>query len=238
MPAGQVEFQDGTVVRLAGSVVADPDVVDTGPEWVLLAVKTHQVASAASWLARLCGAHSRVLVLQNGIEHRQLVEPLAGPASVIPAVVWFPATVVAPRHVRVGERPRILVPDGSDGDAAAGLFDGTRVDAHTTAEFRNEAWRKLCANAVASLMALVERPAEVFRRTDMASLARALANECLSVARADGATLPDEVVQETLDGLTSRPEMGTSILTDRLDRRPLEWDARNGVIQRLSLIHI
>jgi 2-dehydropantoate 2-reductase len=71
----------------------------------------------------------------------------------------------------------------------------------------------------------------------MASLARALADECLSVARAEGATLPDEVVQETLDGLTSRPEMSTSILTDRLARRRLEWDARNGVIQRLGAAH-
>jgi 2-dehydropantoate 2-reductase len=232
-----VEFPDGTGVTLPGSVLAEPDAVEAGPEWVLCAVKTHQVASAATWLARLCGTHSRVLVLQNGIEYRELVEPLAGPASVVPAVVWFPATIAAPRHVRVHERPRIVVPADSDGDAAVALFDGTRVDVHTTAEFRNEAWRKLCANAVASLMALVERRAEVFHRADMAALAQALAHECLSVARAEGATLPDAVAQETLDGLTSRPQMGTSILTDRLAQRPLEWDARNGVIQRLGAAH-
>jgi 2-dehydropantoate 2-reductase len=236
-PAGTVEFSDGTRVTLPGAVISDPMAVAAPADWVLCAVKTHQVRSAERWLGRLCGTKTRVLVLQNGVEHRALVEPLAGPAAVVPAVVWFPAEVTAPRHVRVGERQRILVPAGRDGDAAVALFEDTRVDVEASIEFVDEAWRKLCANAVASLMALVERRAEVFRRADMASVARALAAECLAVARAEGATLPAEVAEETLDGLRSRPQMGTSILTDRVAGRELEWDARNGIIRRLGAIH-
>lgn len=236
-PAGKVQFPDGIAVTLPGVVLTDPEAVPAALQWVLCAVKTHQVAAAARWLKRLCGAQTRVLVLQNGIEHRRLVEPLAGPATVIPAVVWFPAERTAPRQIRVTERQRIMVPAGEDGAAVLELFQGTRVQVQATSNFVDEAWRKLCANAVASLMALVQRRAEVFSRDDMAAVARALAAECLSVARAEGATLPDRVAEETIAGLTSRPQMGTSILADRLAGRELEWDARNGVIRRLGAAH-
>ena len=33
------------------------------------------------------------------------------------------------------------------------------------------------------------------------------------------------------------PDMGTSILFDRLAGRPMEWDARNGVVRRLGARH-
>jgi 2-dehydropantoate 2-reductase len=33
------------------------------------------------------------------------------------------------------------------------------------------------------------------------------------------------------------PDLSTSILTDREARLPLEWDIRNGVIQRYGRIH-
>lgn len=235
--AGRVRFADGREVSLPGTVQSDPRDVAGPSDWVLLAVKTHQVAGTAEWLARLCGAGTRVLVLQNGVEQRSLVAPLTGPAPVVPAVVWFPAERVGPRSFRVGEAQRILLPDDEGGTAAAGLFGGTNVDARVIPDFLTEAWRKLCANAVASLMALVGRRAEVFARSDMATVARSLAAECLGVARAEGAELPDELIEETVQGLVARPGMGTSILTDRLDGRPLEWDARNGVIARLGAVH-
>jgi 2-dehydropantoate 2-reductase len=58
-------------------------------------------------------------------------------------------------------------------------------------------------------------------------------NECLTVARAQGAVLGDEVPQEILAGFQRAPaDLGTSILADRQANRPLEWDIRNGVIQR------
>jgi 2-dehydropantoate 2-reductase len=235
--AGSVEFANGNRVSLPGSVQTDPLAVRAPSDWVLLAVKTYQVAGAAEWLARLCGVGTRVLVLQNGVEQHALVQPLAEGASVVAAVVWFPAEMIGPRSVRVGESPRLLLPDDGPGRAATGLFDGTTVAARSIPDFHAELWRKLCANAVASLMALVQRRAEVFAHADMAAVARALAAECLAVARAEGAQLRDELVEETVQGLVARPAMGTSILTDRLGGRQLEWDARNGVIARLGAVH-
>lgn len=58
------------------------------------------------------------------------------------------------------------------------------------------------------------------------------------MARAEGARLGDEVVDEVVELFRRAPEdMGTSILADREHRRPMEWDIRNGVIARKGRAH-
>ncbi len=45
--------------------------------------------------------------------------------------------------------------------------------------------------------------------------------------------LDDGVAQEIVDNFQRAPaDLGTSILADRQANRPLEWDIRNGVVQR------
>ena len=78
----------------------------------------------------------------------------------------------------------------------------------------------------------------MFRRDDVAALARRYVRECLAVARAEGAALDDAAIEDLVNMLRHAPEdMGTSILVDREARRPLEWDVRNGVIIRKAARH-
>jgi 2-dehydropantoate 2-reductase len=217
-----------------GPVVTDPAALDGPVDVLLLAVKAHQTAAAAPFLRALCGDGTIVVVLQNGVEQRELAGPHVGGAVVVPAVVWFPAETIGPGHVRLRGAPRVLLPDEPPAHTVAALLEGVEV----TADFVTEAWRKLTVNAVAGLMAVTGRRAAIFRRADVAALARALALECLAVARAEGADLGDEVAAELLDWFAELPEdAGTSILADREAGRPLEWDARNGVVARRGAAH-
>ena len=53
-----------------------------------------------------------------------------------------------------------------------------------------------------------------------------------------GASLDDGVPQEILAGVhRAHPDLITSILTDHEAGLPLEWDIRNGVVQRYGRIH-
>ena len=71
-------------------MLADPAHAGGRADWVLLAVKAHHTPGASPWLDALAGPGSTVVVLQNGVEHRELVEPLAPAGAVLPAVVWVP----------------------------------------------------------------------------------------------------------------------------------------------------
>lgn len=225
-------------VVVDGPVLTDPADAGGVVRWVLLAVKAHQTAGARAWLDVLCGPDSVVVVLQNGVEHQQRVGPLANGATVLPAIVWCPAEASVLGRVRVRGQPRLTVPAGPAGQELAHLLGGAaRVD--LVADFTTEAWRKLCVNAVGGgLMALAGRRAGMFRDPDVARLARELAVECLAVARAEGANLPDDLADGIVADLAAAPgDLGSSILYDREARRPLEWDARNGVIRRFGARH-
>ena len=78
-------------IVVPGPVHTDPGDV-TGPVGVvLLAVKATQNDDAAGWLARLCGEHTIVTVLQNGVEQVEQVQPHCPTSSVIPGIVWYSA---------------------------------------------------------------------------------------------------------------------------------------------------
>jgi ketopantoate reductase len=115
---------------------------------------------------------------------------------------------------------------------------GTRCDVALSTDFTTVAWRKLLQNAVAGLMVLANRRAGMFRREDISELALAYLREGLTVARAEGAKLDDAVAEEILANFQRAPvDLGTSILADRQADRPMEWDIRNGVIQRYGRRH-
>jgi 2-dehydropantoate 2-reductase len=85
---------------------------------------------------------------------------------------------------------------------------------------------------------LTGRRSGMFRRDDVAALGRRYLAECLAVARAEGANLGDDVIDEMVDMFGHVAEdMTTSMLTDREADRPLEWDIRNGVIARKAAEH-
>ena len=78
----------------------------------------------------------------------------------------------------------------------------------------------------------------MFAREDITALGLAYLRECLQVARAEGAALSDNVPVEIIAGFHRAPaDLSTSILIDRLNGRPLEWDIRNGVVQRRGRQH-
>jgi 2-dehydropantoate 2-reductase len=219
---------------VSGPVLTDPAAVPGAADVVLLAVKAHQTEAAAPFLRALSRAGTVVAVLQNGVEQRALVEPIVPDAKVLPTVVWLATEVTAPGHVRVVTEPRFVLPREPGAEAVAELLEGAEI----VDDFATPAWHKLAVNAVAGLMALTGRRAAMFQAPDAQRLARALAAETLAVARAEGADLPDPVADEIVAFFTGLPEdAGTSILADREAGRPLEWDARNGVIARRGAAH-
>lgn len=238
-PRDRLTLLDGDRrVDVPGPVLTDPDQAGRKMDLVFLAVKATQTEAAWGWLAALCRPDTVVCVLQNGVEQLEAVATHAPPARIIPAVVWFPAQAQADGSVRLRGDARLSLPDLPAAHVVAEALQGTQCSVDITEDFQSVAWRKLLQNAVAGLMALTHRRAGMFARPDIADLALAYLQECLSVARAEGAKLGDEVPQEILAKFqAASPDLSTSILTDREAGRPLEWDIRNGVISRRARAH-
>lgn len=227
-----LRHDEGEIV-VPGPVLSDPTTIHHPVDLLFVAVKTTQVADSAAWLTTLCDENTVVCALQNGVEQKDLLEPYVNGATVLPSVVWFPAQREADASVWLRAKPRLTLPDGPQARRVADALNGTRCTVELATDFISIAWRKLLQNAVAGLMVLANRRAGMFAREDITALALLYLRECLTVARAQGAVLNDSVPQEIVDGFHHAPaDLGTSILADRQANRPLEWDIRNGVIQR------
>ncbi len=224
---------DGRPIVLPDPVHTDPGTVSGPVDVVLLAVKDTHTADAAAWLARLCDRDTVVCVMQNGVEQVERVGRYCPSSTVVPCAVWFSAQTQPEGWVRLRTPVRVVLPDDEGARRVAELMRGPSLTVDCSTAFRDDAWHKLLTNAVAGLMVLTGRTSGMFRREDVAVLARAYLAECLAVARADGAHLEDGVIDELVALFTEVPEdLTTSILTDRQRGRPLEWDVRNGVIVR------
>jgi 2-dehydropantoate 2-reductase len=239
-PRPQIELRpDGAdPIVVPGPVCTNPDEVGGPVDVVLLALKATQNDEGARWLARLCDEHTIVVVLQNGVEQVEQVQPHCPSSTVIPGIVWFSAETQPDGWVRLRGEARLALPTGPAATTFAELWRAAGGTADCDPDFVTAAWRKLLVNAVAGLMVLTGRRAGMFRRDDVAALARRYAAECLAVARAEGAQLADDVADGTVEMFRQTPtDMGTSMLADREAGRPQEWDIRNGVIIRKARVH-
>lgn len=225
-------------IVIPGPVLTELSRVERPCDVVLFAVKDTQTAAAGAWLGRLCDEHTVVCVLQNGLEQVRRVEGLGHRLHAVPTVLWFSAEMCGDARVLVRTSVRMLLPDTSAARRLARLIRCPDMTVEISEDFVTESWRKLLANALAGLMALAGRRAGMFRRADIGELATNYMAECAAVARADGAKLDDADVAKIAGMFAKSPtDITTSILTDRLQRRPMEWDIRNGVVVRKAAEH-
>ncbi|MEJ0025579.1 MAG: 2-dehydropantoate 2-reductase [Rhizomicrobium sp.] len=219
-------------------VVTSP--ADARPaDWVLLCVKSHQTDSAAAWLKATVGPHTGIAVLQNGVEHREHVAPYIGPGNaVVPVVVMLPAERTAPGEITTFGSAALTVPDDAAGRAFAALFESSSVRVSTDTDFVSRAWEKLCMNACSgALCAILNHPAALAAYPDLRPLGERIVEETMAVGRAEGATFPDGFAKAIVGLFTNPGGRGNSMYYDRRDGKPLEWDARNGVVARLGARH-
>ena len=239
-PRDSIELRPdgGDPIVVPGPVRTEPGDVPGPVDFVVLAVKATQNDDAAGWLARLCDEHTIVAVLQNGVEQVEQVQPLCPSSPVIPGIVWYSAETQPQGWVRLRTEPALVLPSGPAATTVAELLRGAGCRVDCDPDFITGAWRKLLTNALAGFMPLSGRRSGMFRRDDVAELSRRYVAECLAVARAEGARLPDSVVDELTGMFRAAPEdLGTSILADRESNRRMEWDLRNGVIIRKGRAH-
>jgi 2-dehydropantoate 2-reductase len=209
-------------------------------DWVLVCVKSHQTPVIAGWLKALVDKNTRVAVLQNGVEHRERVAPLVPIGTmIVPVVVALPAERVAPGEIEMHGGAQLTVADDDASHEFVGLFEGTFVKASTDRDFKTRVWEKLCLNcAGGALSALTLRPDALASSPEMRALGVRFIEETMAVGRAEGAKFAEGFVEQLVAMQSShRVARGNSMYYDRRDGKPMEWDARNGVIQRLGRKH-
>jgi 2-dehydropantoate 2-reductase len=228
-PEGVVSLQTKNLIDPAMAVAVD---------WVLVATKTYDIGSVSAWLQRLCGRDTSVAVIQNGVEHRENFAAYVNAEKILPVIIDCP--VERKEHGNILQRGvvKMRVEDTHLGSAFVKLFQGSNAKVELTEDFLTVAWQKLCMNAAGAVSALVMKPAGILRDEALGQVALDIVAECVAVGNAEGAKLDEDMGRRVLEAYRAQPpDSINSLLADRIARRPMETDARNGVIVRKGEKH-
>ncbi|MBB6093723.1 2-dehydropantoate 2-reductase [Povalibacter uvarum] len=241
--AARTAFDGLEVATPQGVIRASPRVFTRSEEaqiaqWVLVATKAYDSAAAAKWFGALCDDRTHIAVLQNGVEHIERFEPYFPRERILPVMIDCPAERSGPGRIRQRGAIHMVVPESAAGADFVDLFRNLPLDVSQSPDFRTAAWRKLCLNSAGAVSAVTLKPAGIVRHQGVAALMRDIIRECIAVACAEGARLDDSVADTIIDNMRKGPaDSINSIHADRLAGRPMEVDARNGVIVRLGRKH-
>lgn len=231
-------------------------------DYVIIALKAHDITAALPALAPLVGPRTTIVTASNGVPYwffHVAGVPFAGstPACVDPGgrqwqalraqpvigcVVLPAAEIVAPGVIRHehGRRFALGEPDGGTSariDALRDVMTAGGLEAPVRADIRDEIWLKLCGNVCfnpvsALTLATLDR---IVRDPATRALCRAMMEETRDVGARLGLELRVDL-ERRLDGAAAVGPHRMSMLQDLTHGRTLEIEPLVGVVQELGRV--
>ena len=252
--------EDGSE-RVAENVRAEQDTARAGAQdYVLLALKAHQVAAVAASMPALYADHTAVVTMQNGVpwwyfhkldgqfEGRPVtkVDPDGTVAAHIPServigsVVYPASELVAPGVVKVieGNRFSLGEPDNSKSERALRLSEAlTRAGfkAPVSSDLRSEIWLKLWGNLTFNPISALTHSTlvDICQFPLTRTLAAAMMREAEAVANRLNITFRVDL-ERRIAGAEKVGKHKTSMLQDVEAGRDPEIDALVGSVLELA----
>jgi 2-dehydropantoate 2-reductase len=217
-------------------VVRDPCGLEP-VDWVVVATKAYDVPGLSAWLESPVCRSAVVAVAQNGVEQVERLGQFADASRVLPLIVTYGAERRGPGRIVETLAGVVRVPAGEHGKAFVALAGPTELRMELVEDFATALWEKLAWNLVGnSLSAISDVPVrEIGLRPELRWLAHELVSECRAAARAQGAHLPESLVDKILDTFAEFPDtVRSSMWQDRHAGRPFEHDVISGAVVRTA----
>jgi 2-dehydropantoate 2-reductase len=229
-------------------VRAETDPAKIGPvDLALVFVKCYHTENAVRSAAPLIGPDTAVLSLQNGWGNAPRIAGIVGEARVLVGVTYHSATVLGSGHVQHAGQGMTFIGElnGELSDRlkrVADRFNGAGVETTPSDNVLLTVWSKLALNVCTLPTSALLRfyAGQLIQHEGTLSLMRALLQETVAVANAQGIALDFDERWDSITGLLSRATGAkASMLQDVENRRRTEIDVINGAIvdagQRLNI---
>jgi 2-dehydropantoate 2-reductase len=231
------EEKDGTVRRVRVPATSDP--ASVGPvDLVVNFVKCYHTEAAVRSALPMLGRDTAMLTLQNGWGNAPRIQAIAGDDRVLVGLTYHSATLLSPGRVKHPGTGMTTMGE-LDGrvtarlERAAEAFRAAGFETTVSTRVLDEVWKKLALNVCTlPTSALLRFEADQLIEHDgTLETMRALLEEVVAVAGAEGIRLDVEERWEAITGLLRRAVGAkASMLQDVEARRRTEIDVINGAI--------
>jgi len=201
---------------------------------VLVAVKLTDLEAAGAELGRLGRADTVFLLVQNGMEGREMFLRSAGrPLLTVRAVASCGADFTDAGRVEFWGGGLHLEGSPWTGELV-GLFSRAGVECSESPDIEKALWEKLAMNCVANpLTALLGVRNREVAGPELSALRRSVVAEVARLAAAEGHPLPEDLA-ERIDESLQASRNRSSMLQDIERGRPTEIEHLNGFVARRS----
>ncbi|GAA4271180.1 ketopantoate reductase C-terminal domain-containing protein [Aquimarina gracilis] len=205
-------------------------------DWLLICLKEHQYKSAENLLIKLINPDTKVVSVRNGLNHKAHLLKYTRQENILECIIDCPTQLKQNGIYEQLREPIITLPKSRLATGFENLFVRRSIDINQVEDFKTESWKKVCeSSALGAILCLSGETCWIFQDREMLDLYKSTLKETVQVAKADGASIEDDFVDEMVVKLLSYPkEKSSSMLLDRLKGNPIELGAKNGVITEIG----
>jgi 2-dehydropantoate 2-reductase len=215
------------------------------PYYILVGLKVLPEIDTAKIIKEVVGPETAIVLLQNGVEIEEPVARAFPDNEIISGLAFICATRTSPGHIDHTDFGRLVIgrfPAGKSARAEelAALFNDSGVVCEVSEDVVTARWRKLVWNAPFNPISVLGGGADtktMVENPESLELARKVMEEVCLIAAASGHPLPEEVVQQNIDGTRIMAPYKSSMLVDFEAARPMEIEAILGNGLRVAKRH-
>jgi len=213
------------------TITGSPDL-----DWLIICLKEHQYTDANNWFQKLINPKTKVVVIRNGIQLKKSLLKFTSEQNILECMIDCPVQPIENGFYQQLKKPVIMFPANALATSFQKLLNTNQCEIKTTPDFKTESWKKLCESAaLGAILCLSGETCWVFKDEKLRVLYRNILKEGIEVAKADGAKIENTFINDMLSKLDNYSETkGSSMLTDRLNGKPIELGAKNGIISKLA----
>ena len=210
---------------------------------VLFCVKLYSAEIAAELIRPVIGPETMVISLMNGVDGPDRIAKVLGAHHALGGAAFASAKIDEPGVVSYRKGPDRLLFGERDGSKTARAFafveqcQGCPFTVELSDDIKSTLWAKFVMLATnAGMTSLARQPVGVvYKDPDIAFVAKAMMQEVRDVGKAKGVSLPDDIVERSLEIIkTFSDDMYASTYHDLVAERPLEIASFSGLVSKLG----
>lgn len=205
-------------------------------DWIIVCLKTYHLAEAKRSIKRLIGPKTKIGIFRNGLDLTAEFKSMVPVSNILETIIDCPTQLNSDGNYLQLKLPNITLPESSLAKEFKELFFNSKIQIQFTKSFKKTQWKKLIeSSSIGALQVLTGKPCVIFKDQKMVDQYRRLVIEGIIVANKDGANIRKEFADELLEKLKTYPDhKGSSMLSDKLAGRPLELNAKIGIIVKVG----
>jgi 2-dehydropantoate 2-reductase len=204
---------------------------------ILLTTKAYDVTDAVASIKPLLRRDTVLLVLQNGLGVKDLVEKIVkNKAEVVRGLITMAAEFFEPGKIHFWQGETLLEPTQTS-ERIAEVFNESGLKTRIVKEIQEALWKKLIINCVVNpLTAILQVRNNAITADSLKKIRHGIIRECIAVGKAEGIHFEEnleELIEQKIAGYTNY----SSMCQDIMKKKRTEINFLNAKITQLGRKH-